>query len=168
MEAHSNVSLALLNRVVNIDTTIDLVEKLLHFYHREDCYLFYPDEGALKRYGKKIKHDKVLCGQKERDFSTGEIKKFSIVGETPKKPFNVIIADDLCSYGGTFIASANALKAIGADKIYLAVTHCEKTILNGDVLTGDLITSVETTNSIIDIKDIPEELKNKITIRNIF
>ena len=45
------------------------------------------------------------------------------------------------SYGET-------LKELGAKEIYLYVTHCENTILEGELLTSGLIEKVYTTNSI--------------------
>ena len=71
----------------------------------------------------------ILSAQKERDFLSGRIKKLTITGEQPNKPFRVMIIDDLCSMGGTFMLSAEKLKEIGATEIYLVVTHCEKTII---------------------------------------
>jgi len=40
------------------------------------------------------------------------------------------------------------LKELGAKEIYLWVTHCENTILEGELLTSGLIEKVYTTNSI--------------------
>ena len=64
------------------------------------------------------------------------------------KGSNVLIVDDICSRGGTFYHSAKALKEAGANKIYLYITHCENTILEGEVLMSGLIEKVYTTNSI--------------------
>ena len=64
------------------------------------------------------------------------------------KDRNILIIDDICSKGGTFTHTAKALKAAGADEIYLYVTHCEPTIYKGSVLTDGLIEKVFTTNSI--------------------
>ena len=61
---------------------------------------------------------------------------------------DVLIIDDICSRGGTFYHSAKALKEAGAKNIYLYVTHCENTILEGELLTSGLIEKVYTTNSI--------------------
>ena len=58
------------------------------------------------------------------------------------------IIDDICSRGGTFYHSAKKLKEHGANDIYLYVSHCENTILEGDLLKGDLIKRVYTTDSI--------------------
>ena len=150
-EPHSDVRVALLDRVKVINMTKVLTEKLLNEIsgNKEDLYIVYPDAGAAKRYGKQIKYDKVLTANKERDFKTGFINKLEINGEIKEKEFKAVIADDLCSRGGTFILTAEKLKEMGATEIYLVVTHCEDTIFDGDILTNDLITKVYTTNSIL-------------------
>ena len=61
----------------------------------------------------------------------------------------VLIVDDICSRGGTFYHSAKALKALGAGEIYLYISHCENSILEGEILTSGLIDRVFTTNSIL-------------------
>ncbi|MBW7460425.1 ribose-phosphate pyrophosphokinase, partial [Paenibacillus sepulcri] len=93
---------------------------------------------------------KQLVGFKSRDFQTGDIQSLDIVGTVPAEPFKVIIVDDLCSYGGTFIRSAEKLREIGASPVYLLVGHCEKSIHQGTILTTDLIDKVFTTNTILD------------------
>lgn len=50
--------------------------------------------------------------------------------------------------GGRFLHSARKLKELGANKIYLYITHCENTILEGELLTSGLIEKVYTTDSI--------------------
>ena len=149
-EPHSDVSVALIDRCEVVNSTLELLKaatKKLNL-NAED-YVFFPDQGAEKRYSKKIKGFKILTGIKERDFSTGDIKKLDIIGEKPGKDFRVVILDDLCSRGGTFILSANKLKELGAKEIYLVVTHCEDTIFDGSILDTDLIDKVYTTNSIL-------------------
>ena len=60
----------------------------------------------------------------------------------------MLIIDDICSKGGTFYHSAKKLKELGAKNIYLYISHCENTILQGDLLTSGLIERVFTTDSI--------------------
>lgn len=150
-EPHSDVCVALLDRVKVINMTKILTENLLKEIdgEKEDLYIVYPDAGAAKRYGKQIDYDKVLTANKERDFKTGFINKLEINGHIKAKQFRAIIADDLCSKGGTFILTAEKLKEMGACEIYLVVTHCEDTIFDGDILKSDLIRRVYTTNSIL-------------------
>lgn len=155
-EPHSDVTLALLDRARGVNMTkILTVEamKMLDFNQNNNDYLFYPDSGAEKRYSKQIKYKNILTGIKERDFSTGFIKKLDIVGEIPKEPFRVIIVDDLCSKGGTFMMSAKKLKELGATEVYLVVTHCEESIYEGDILKTNLIDRVYTTTSILNNTD---------------
>ena len=150
-EPHSDVCIALLDRVKVIDMSKILAEELLQNFNisEENLYIVYPDAGAAKRYGKQIEFDKVLTASKERDFKTGYIKKLEINGITQGNEFKAIIVDDLCSKGGTFILTASKLKEMGATEIYLVVTHCEDTIFSGDILKTDLIKKVYTTNSIL-------------------
>ena len=46
---------------------------------------------------------------------------------------NVLIVDDLCSRGGTFIEASKKLKAQGAEKISLLVAHCENNVFTGEL-----------------------------------
>lgn len=153
-EPHSEVSAALLDRVKAVDMTKLLTEKLLEELHdsKEAIYLVYPDAGAAKRYGKLIGYEKILTANKERDFKTGDIKKLQINGSIAGHSFRAVIVDDLCSKGGTFVLTASKLKEMGATDIYLVVTHCENTIFQGDLLKGDLIKEIYTTNSILNMK----------------
>jgi ribose-phosphate pyrophosphokinase len=150
-EPHSEVTVALLDRIKVVNMSQILAERLLEELKadEEDIYIVYPDAGAAKRYGKQISYDKLLTAVKERDFKTGYIKKLEINGDTPNKSFKAIIVDDLCSKGGTFVLTASKLKEMGASEIYLVITHCEDTIFQGELLTGDLIKGIYTTNSIL-------------------
>ncbi|SHK37078.1 ribose-phosphate pyrophosphokinase [Clostridium cavendishii DSM 21758] len=151
-EPHSEVSVALLNRVKVIDMSRNLAKELLVKVNggKEEVYLVYPDAGAAKRYSKQINYEKILTANKERDFKTGFIKNLEINGNVQGKSFKAIIIDDLCSKGGTFILTASKLKEMGATEIYLVITHCENTIFEGDILKTDLIKKVYTTNSILN------------------
>lgn len=152
-EPHSDVSVALLDRCKAEDITLGLLEIVKEKLNlSSDDYIFFPDQGAEKRYSKHVKGFKLLTGIKERDFATGWIKKLDVVGEKPNKDFRVVILDDLCSRGGTFMMSASKLKELGAKEIHLVVTHCEDTIFDGDILKTDLIDRVYTTNSILNKK----------------
>lgn len=159
-EPHSDVSVALLDRVTVVNSTMELVMNKVSL--RDDTYLVFPDAGAEKRYSKQTKWSKILTCSKERDFETGYIKRLDINGQVPTLSFDAVIVDDLCSKGGTFILTAQKLKEIGAEKITLVVTHCEKTILDGDIFKTDLIDEVITTNSIIKKEDVKNIEKIKV------
>lgn len=149
-DAHSNVSLALLDNVVD-----NSVEPFIHkaiLASKADA-LFFPDEGAMKRYSDKSEKPYAF-GMKKRDWETGKILGLDIINAENIKDKNVLIVDDICSRGGTFFHAAKALKAAGAKSVSLYVTHCEKTIILGEMASTDgLVDHVYTTQSIF-----PEEL----------
>lgn len=158
MDAHSNVSLALLDRVVEIKPNHTIVNAMNDIPNDKPLVIFYPDEGAMKRYSGMIAAPYAF-GIKKRKWETGEIEGLDIAGATDKiKDANILIVDDICSKGGTFYYSALALQELGAANIYLYVTHCEDTIHKGDLLKTDLIKHIYTTDSILTKKH------DKITI----
>lgn len=167
-EPHSDVTPALINHCHVVPVTKDLLPKVIEEvnFDKENDYLFFPDAGAQKRYAKLAPDCKNLVGYKQRDWSTGKIESLQLVGELPNKPFKAIIVDDLCSYGGTFMASAKELEAVGAYEIYLLVAHCENSIFKGQIPGSKLIDKVFTTNSILD--EYSAELTDgKIKVYNI-
>ena len=102
----------------------------------------------MKRYSGLVSKPYAF-GIKKRNWETGKIEGLDVAGSVDKiAGKDILIVDDICSRGGTFYHSAKKLKELGANKIYLYVTHCENTILEGDLLTSGLIEKVYTTNSI--------------------
>ena len=150
-DAHSDVSLKLIDNVVSepVDGNIrKLIGKLLG----ENDIIFFPDEGSYKRYSKQLDF-RCAFGIKKRDWNTGKILGLEVQGDLPKGLFNVLIIDDISSYGGTFLHSAKKLKELGADKIFLYVTHCENSVLEGDLIKSGSITKIYTTESIFTGRD---------------
>lgn len=146
-DPHSNVSLALINNVTVLDNR-RFINKIIPNIPSNDFLMFYPDEGAMKRYSGMINRPYVF-GIKCRNWDTGAIEGLDVSGSVEEiKGKDILIVDDICSRGGTFLHSARKLKELGANDIYLYVTHCENTILEGELLDGDLIKKVFTTNSI--------------------
>lgn len=164
LDPHSSVSEALIDRLI-VDSSAKYIESaweeidLLHPKHA--VTLFYPDEGSRKRYSDMFVAP-CCFGMKKRDWQTGEIYGLDVIGDEDLiKGKIVLIVDDLCSKGGTFYHSAKKLKELGAEKIYLYVTHCENTILQGEILKSDLIERVFTTNSVFT------EEHEKITVMEV-
>lgn len=155
LDPHSNVSEALFDRVVieKPNRYVEVVLSMLHSTeHVDDANLvmFFPDEGSSKRYSDMF-HLPYAFGIKKRDWKTGQIQGLDVVDNGVNlKGKSILIVDDICSRGGTFYHSAKKLKELGVDKIYLYITHCENTILEGEVLTSGLIEKVYTTNSIFN------------------
>lgn len=154
LDPHSYVSEALFNNIevqnpkYFIDRAIRYIEDVETISPENRLMLFYPDEGAMKRYSGLIEAPYAF-GIKKRDWATGQIQGLDVAGMTDLiYDCNVLIVDDICSKGGTFYHSAKKLKELGAKNIYLYVSHCENTILEGDLLTSGLIEKVFTTDSI--------------------
>lgn len=146
LDPHSYVSLGMLDRIVVVDI-IPTIKKLADTLLNQEDIVFFPDEGACKRYSETMKH-KHAFGIKKRDWRTGEIMGLDVIGDTLQEGFNALIVDDICSYGGTFYHSAQRLKELGANHIWLYVTHCENSVLEGELIKSGLIDRIYTTDSI--------------------
>lgn len=160
-DPHSNVSTALLDKVkiVTGESRIDENLRKINNFIVDDAVskdlinpdtidmLFFPDEGAMKRYSKSCSMP-FAYGIKDRNWDTGEIKDYKVQGDIPEGS-NILIIDDICSYGGTFYYAAKKLKEeCKANKIYLFITHCENSVLKGKLPETDYVERVFTTESI--------------------
>lgn len=150
LDPHSNVTAALIDRVEVIEPK-HLIEKAIAEIKKntnDDLTMFFPDEGAMKRYSDMIGLPYAF-GVKRRDWKTGKILGLEVPCDVDRiNGKTILIIDDICCKGGTFYHSAKKLKELGAEKIYLYVTHCESTVFRGEILHGDLIEKLYTTNSI--------------------
>lgn len=168
-DVHSNVTPALLNRVRQDKRVASIIYKAIKKYNPD--VLFFPDEGSCKRYSEMLKEfyshleidmPAIAYANKDRDWNTGKIKGLIVQNGEVVKDKNVLIIDDICSKGGTFLHSAKALKELGANEINLYISHCENTILEGEMINSGLIKNIYTTNSIFT------EKHEKIFVDNIF
>lgn len=153
LDPHSTVSEALINNLKVIAPKTYLDEAILRMKLFEDVdtdhmIVFYPDAGAAKRYADLVER-KYAYAIKNRDWETGKILGLEVIDNgLDLRGKDVLIIDDICSRGGTFYYSAMKLKELGVRDIYLYVSHCENTVLEGELLKGDLIKKLYTTNSI--------------------
>ena len=168
-DVHSNVTPALLNRVRQDTRVVSIIYKAIKKYNPD--VLFFPDEGSCKRYSEMLKNfygeiemamPAIAYANKDRDWNTGKIKGLIVQNGEIVKDKNVLIIDDICSKGTTFIYSAKALKELGAKEINLYISHCENTVLEGDMINSGLIENIYTTNSIFT------KNHEKIFVDNIF
>ena len=151
LDPHSSVSEALIDRI-EVESPKPYIEQvigLLRDRTGEMPAMFYPDEGAGKRYGGMIPLPYAF-GIKRRDWKTGQIRGLDVAGAVEDiTGKTVLIVDDICSRGGTFYHSAKKLLELGAKEVYLFITHCEDTVLEGELLTSGLIRQIFTTDSIL-------------------
>lgn len=83
-----------------------------------------PDKGAYERYGRCGADSYVLC-EKKRDVETGKLSGFAICDTYKYSNHNeIVVIDDLCDGGGTFVGIAELLrKELAPKELVLVVTH---------------------------------------------
>lgn len=155
-DPHSDACINQLDNVIQIPMTT-WVNKIVNMANAD--YIFFPDDGAAKRYGPSYNFRPYLNGKKDRDWKTGNIRGLVIENPMNIDPKSIagkkiIIIDDICSKGGTFWHAGNALKEFGFEHIDLCITHCEHAIFEGKLLTaGSPIEHVYTSTSIINRRE---------------
>lgn len=148
LDPHSSVSEALINNLAVCSPLPYIEDAINDIPSASNLLMFYPDEGSMKRYSGMLQRP-FAFGVKNRDWQTGKIIGLDVItngNDIAGK--DILIVDDICSYGGTFLHSARKLKELGANDIYLYVTHCENSILNGELINSGLIKKIYTTDSI--------------------
>ncbi|MBQ5849724.1 MAG: ribose-phosphate pyrophosphokinase [Lachnospiraceae bacterium] len=162
LDAHSNVSLGVIDNVKNIvpqKYIFDCLQKVKSQMNCDNLVIYFPDEGASKRYADLLQGYQTCFGIKKRDWATGEIKGLSVFGLDSADALRgkaVLMIDDICSYGGTFFYSSKALKELGAEEIYSYTTHTEQSIFDSDrgvylkALETGMVKKHYTTNSIFN------------------
>lgn len=129
----------------------------------EELVLVSPDAGANKKchkianlFGMKS----LVRADKARDLETGNILETELYGDVSGK--ECIIIDDICDGGMTFIKLAEKLKAEGASKVVLFVTH--GIFSKGVKVFNGLIDEVYTTNTLVDLKYKPEDFDGEFEV----
>lgn len=147
MDAHSNVSKALLNgcvecKVINRMLIYNAIEKIEALEELKGVVFYFPDKGSVERYSKLLNIKNYCYGEKKRDWNTGKILGLEIQDNgIDLKDKTILMIDDIISYGGSLYYSAKALKEIGVGKIYAYATHTENSILDKE--KGTLIKALE-------------------------
>lgn len=120
LDPHSDVTPALLNKCT-IYTQAQSLSTLV-----KDKYdaIVSPDGGALKKIyqcAKAIGVTSIIKADKERCVETGKILSTTYRGDVAGK--KLLIVDDICDGGFTFINLAKLLKENGATQVDLFVSH---------------------------------------------
>ena len=162
LDPHSNVTPALIKNVWVMSPMDFILDAVRRIGLGPDDYVYFPDEGAYKRYSDLFPSKKnVLIGHKVRDWETGKIKGLHITTPEGYEPddfqcmgHNVIMIDDIISYGGTLAYSADKLKGFGFEHIYAYATHTENSVLDPEKgtllkrLENGTVDCIYTTNSL--------------------
>jgi ribose-phosphate pyrophosphokinase len=130
---NSEVVEALINNVTIIDNTNfirNCLQSLINMgdsYLEENLILLSSDAGGFKplmKLADKLQwKGEVYGASKSRKY---EDNKSKLVQEIDRQDFggkDILIVDDICVYGGTFIGLAKMLKERNCGKLYLAISH---------------------------------------------
>lgn len=124
-------------------------------------YIVSPDKGALPKVERLLNlipdpefRPKVIVGEKVRDPTTGEITHTAIDFNGSLAGQRLLILDDICDGGRTFVELAKVLKKHRAYEIDLFVTH--GIFSKGTKVFEGLIDNIYTTSSFFDNKLRPE------------
>ncbi len=125
-DVHSPVAFEHINNLVSI-SAVDIItnqSKLTNLLRSEQLVAVAPDKGAqgivlalVERLGLR----QYVLGNKTRAAVNGEVLEVAFSGDVLGK--NLLIVDDICDGGRTFIEAAKALKSMGAKSVSLYITH---------------------------------------------
>ncbi len=116
LDAHSDVAAELIKNLTVL-SPLKYIQQVLDI--TKPNLILYPDKGARDRYSKIIDFPSIYV-EKHRNQSTGEIESFGLVGNPLDQ--RVLILDDICDGGATFIKIAQAYRPLMKD-LNLYITH---------------------------------------------
>lgn len=129
-DTHSNVTDALVNnlRVVQQHEIIVRFLGIQEWVNENQPIIIAPDAGAVKKAEKVAEYLKrpLVTATKHRNVTNGKLSFGGISDTHLIDGKNILIVDDICDGGGTFVLLADYLRknfGRGVDKIALYVTH---------------------------------------------
>ena len=142
VDAHSEGAMVGIDNCINVSA--------LHYIKKagvsKGMVMIAPDAGALKKtyqYAAALESPEVIVASKHRDTATGNISHTEIYGDV--EGLDVLICDDICDGGRTFIELAKKLDEKGVKSKTLFVTH--GIFSHGYDTVADAFSKVITTNS---------------------
>jgi ribose-phosphate pyrophosphokinase len=151
VDAHSIVSQACINRIY-VEDQYSVFNGVRQSFR--ETYIVAPDQGASKKcedFAKRVGAAGVITCVKNRDLRTGRIISFRVIDDVPPNA-DLLVLDDLCDKGGTFLAVADELRKHDPARLDLAVTHGLFTHVDGVKPLLQKFDKVFTTNSYISDK----------------
>lgn len=151
-EAHSNVALAVTNRISDHLMSLEIAEWIISQLRisqvpESDILIVFPDAGAKSRYRQMSPRNYIVL-EKSRRFADGKLAAPSVSEShyegTPKY---AVIIDDLCRGGRTVCAAARTVKDLGVEYVLFCVAHTEDTVYTGPILDDPNVDTIYTTDS---------------------
>ena len=110
----------------SVITQVELLGRLSvsTFFNERFTGIVSPDLGATNKAEEvsKLFNLPLIRCLKNRDKDTGKLLSFEVIDNVQLNS-NLLIVDDICDGGGTFIGTAKALKEAGASTVSLYTTH---------------------------------------------
>lgn len=127
LDPHSDAAGAAIDNFVTVPQEVCLLHSptLARQFQQQALMLVAPDAGALKKIdavARATGASEYAVLTKKRDVASGNLTGFALVSGDVKGR-DLLIVDDLCDAGGTFIGSAQVLRDAGARSVSLYVTH---------------------------------------------
>lgn len=126
-----------------VDTVLDIVSPI------NNLILLSSDAGGFKpiiKLADKLRfRNEVYGASKSRKYENGKSELIQTIDRQDFNGKDVLIVDDICVYGGTFVGLAKMLKDRNCGKLYLAVSHL--TVYNPNPDLFELYDGIFTTNS---------------------
>lgn len=88
-----------------------------------DSQVVFPDRGAYLRYGHMFPDKKCIVCDKVRELETGRILSIKIANPEDIGDKPLVVIDDLCDAGGTFVGIASELRKYTDKELIISVTH---------------------------------------------
>lgn len=161
LDAHSDEIQSLISN--RIGCYMDRTRTISIFNNPRNCLIALPDKGAKEKYSDYIELkgevNVILC-DKVRDTHTGKLSGFKVIKCCSDRAKNseIILIDDICDGGGTFIGLADKLRELKPSKLTLMVTHAIQ--VEGIMKVAKAYDKVIITNSFNDWDSVFEREKN--------
>lgn len=170
LDNHSDVATALIDNCENLsmDMWLDELSTLTcefanHEFRETQYVLVAPDAGAMKKTLKLAQRYwglRVITCDKQRDTKTGDIVGTVVHWGYSMKKMNLLIVDDICDGGRTFIEIAKAVEKFKPASIELAVTH-------GIFSKGTLPLFDSGISRIYTTDSFPQEVDSRVSVVNL-
>lgn len=127
LDPHSDAAAAAIDNFVAIPQEVCLMQSasLSRLFQQNALMLVAPDAGSLKKIdavARAAAVEQYAILSKKRDVASGSLTGFALLAGDVRGR-DLLIVDDLCDAGGTFIGSAQVLRDAGARSVSLYVTH---------------------------------------------
>lgn len=123
VDAHSESASFIINNFYPVSAASFICDTL-DILGPKDIVLCFPDKGASQKYSKMFPNRLFIKALKERNSATGAITSYKLDPTCSNvTDLKILIVDDICDGGATFIALAKLLKEAGAKEINLYVSH---------------------------------------------